>query len=219
MTMRATLLGSAAALLVSASAHAATPNGWYVSLEGGASWADDVSGNETCTGCGTVYRFNEPIDTGWAVLATVGMAWDNWRFEGEAGYRSANIEKIAFITGSATTDIDDLRQFTLMANMLYDIPVGDKFSVSVGAGVGVDRISFKWPAFGAHGWRDDDWEFAWQGIVGLNYALTPSLDLFVDYRYLSANGPDFHITDGAAYTQRWDDVVTQTASAGLRWHF
>jgi opacity protein-like surface antigen len=155
------------------------------------------------------------------VLASIGYEWDHWRFEGEVGYRQDSMNRIAWTTGfpGFSSNLDDLNQLTLMANMLYDIPLGDRFSVSLGAGVGFDRIDFNWPGFGANGWSDDDWQFAWQGIVGLNYEISPEWNVFVDYRYLNADGPDFTKNAGTNYALHFDDIDTQTVSAGLRWHF
>lgn len=220
MNTKAVLLGAAAALALGANANAAQ-NGWYVGLEGGASFAEDLSGTETCPGCFSAFQLSAPTETGWAVLATVGFEWDRWRFEGEAGYRRNDIEQISFAGfPTISTNIDDLSQLTLMANVLYDISLGKRFSLSIGAGAGADRISLDWPGFNSGGgWSDDDWVFAWQGIAGLNYAMSPDCDVFVDYRYLNADGPEFHTLAVVPYSMRPDDVVTHTASLGLRYHF
>ncbi|MBI1212733.1 MAG: outer membrane beta-barrel protein [Alphaproteobacteria bacterium] len=220
MNTKATLLAAAAAISLGASANAAS-NGWYAGLEGGGAWLDDLGGRETCTAClPTRFHFDISTDAGWAILGTVGYEWDQWRLEGEIGYRRNDMNHISFRTiGSSTSPLGDLGQFTLMANMLYDVPLGDRFSLALGAGVGFDRISFDWPIFGANGWSDDEWKFAWQGIAGLNYSLGPNCDIFVNYRYLSADGPDFRKTTAIFYALHFDDINTHTASAGLRWHF
>jgi OOP family OmpA-OmpF porin len=217
MNIKSTLLGAAAALTLAANAHAA-PNGWYAGLEGGATLLNDNKGREAITnGAATIIEHpNISFDNGWAVLATVGFEWGQWRFEGEAGYRHNDINRIQ-LTSAIAGGWDDVSQLTLMANMLYDIPLGDRFSLSLGAGVGVDRVEFKWPGIGL---SDDDWRLAWQGIAGLNYAISPNVELFVDYRYLNTDGPHFSTTFGPwIYHPTFEDMETQTASAGLRWHF
>ena len=102
-----------------------------------------------------------------------------------------------------------------MANMLYDIPLGNRFSLSIGAGVGVDRTSFNWPGFGG-GFSDEDWRLAGQGILGLNYALDTNCDFFADYRYLEVSGPTYRTQN---YRLAFEDVSNQTATLGLRYHF
>ena len=222
MTLRSVLLGGVAALLVGASADSA-PNGVYMSIEGGATFLSDMSAKEPVSNNGastTTYHPTFSFDTGWAVLATVGYEWQQWRFEGEAGYRHNKIDRIQFSHGPGTGG-DDVNQLTLMANMLYDIPLGDRFSASVGGGVGFDRVKFEWPGFGPNGWSDDEWRFAWQGIAGLNYAISPECELFVDYRYLDADGPNYSTKPPGVWTYalRFEDVETQTVSAGIRLHF
>src|SRR5215475_7409887 len=82
MSHRATLLGAAAslALLGSVAPASATHfNGWYLGVEGGASWVEDNKydfGTSTNTPV-PLTRVNRAAqyDTGWAVLATVGYGF------------------------------------------------------------------------------------------------------------------------------------------------
>jgi len=210
-------MGGAAALVMGANAQAAA-SGFYAGLEAGATWIERSDVLETRNTGATAFHDRIDYDTGWALLATLGYEWNHWRVEGEIGYRQNDMQSLR-TTIFTTKGVDNLDQLTLMANVLYDIPLGDRFSATLGAGVGADRISFDWPGFSSNGWSDDNWVFAWQGIVGLNYALSPDCDLFVDYRYLSASGPDYAIDVVTIYTLDFDDVVTHTASVGVRWHF
>lgn len=216
MTVRTILLGGAAAMVLGASAEAA-PNGWYASLEGGASWVQDVNSVHTRNAGLSTWHNTSSFDTGWAVLATVGYEWTQWRFEGEVGYRRNKMDRIASTGGSVTTDVGDFNELTLMANMLYDIPLGSRFSASVGGGVGLDRSRFRWAGFGVPGGIDEtDWNFAWQAIAGLNYAIDSSWDLFVDYRYLNVSGPTYTIPNNRF---DFEDLDKHAVTAGLRWRF
>lgn len=212
MALRTTLFATAAVLALSATADAA-PNGWYVSLEGGASWVQDINAVEFN---GTTYLADIEMGTGWAALGTIGYGWDRWRFEVEAGYRHNDVDFLLFSTGSSFFDIGELQEFSLMANVLYDIPLGKSLSLTIGAGAGADRINFKWDTFGSAGLDEEDWAFAYQGIVGLNYALSPQLEAFVNYRYLNVSEPDFAV---AGATFDFDDVTKHSATLGLRYHF
>ncbi len=217
MLTRSLLLGATASLALALSAHADNGNyqGWYAGLEGGAAWVQDADLVEHLTG-GTRFHGTIDLDTGWAVLATVGLEYDRWRFEGELGYRRNDINSITFHTGFSSANINDFDQLTLMGNMLYDVPLGRDLSLSLGAGVGVDRLSFDWPGFGAHGIKDSDWQFAWQLIAGLSYAFDDTYEGFVNYRFLQTEGPSF---EDHGVREDFDNVDTHTASIGLRYHF
>lgn len=211
--LRSVFLGATALALV-APVHAGQ-NGFYSAIEGGAGFMPAMDGYETFG----ALLFGERVDfeTGWAVLATVGYEWGNWRFEGEVGYRSNDMERIVFTTGGSSTDVDDLSQLTLMANLLYDIALQPNLTLSIGGGGGLDRLSFNWPGFSQPGGvQGDDWAIAYQGIVGLSYAIDGPLEVFANYRYLYANEFDFE--DGIN-RQHFDHVQTHTVSAGLRYSF
>ena len=114
MSIRAALLSGVAALLAGANA-AAAPNGMYVSLEGGASWVQDVHSIHTRFNA-TTYFNTSSFDTGWAVMATVGYEWGQWRFEGEVGYRRNEMDRLWSTGGSSFTSLGDFNELTLMAN-------------------------------------------------------------------------------------------------------
>lgn len=212
MKIRTLLLGAAASLALGSAANATNINGYYVSLEGGAVWVQEAD----LTQFPGATPFTMETDTGWAVLATVGYALNNWRFELEGGYRENEISGFFFPSGGpapcpACVD-PDLVQVTFMANVLYDIALTERLSLSVGAGAGGDFAQFRLgPAF-----DDEDWAFAAQGIAGLNYAIGSKTDLFLTYRYLWVNETDF--TSGFT-TEAFDDFQKHTATIGLRYHF
>src|SRR5262249_24553264 len=102
VTMRSLLLGTAAAVSLCGVAEAAPFHGWYLSMEGGAVWVqkDDFTNHSTTGTFHNQYSF----ETGWAVLASVGYAFDrHWRVEGEAGYRSNRLDQFFNNTTSFTT--------------------------------------------------------------------------------------------------------------------
>src|SRR5450432_1335919 len=97
MTLKSALLGSVAIFALSGTALAghdsdAGLHGTYFAIEGGANWIQD--GNSltdkhffaTGTPATTVEHHFPQFDTGWAILGTVGYAFDNnWRAELEGG--------------------------------------------------------------------------------------------------------------------------------------
>lgn len=215
MRTKSVLLAAVASIALAGPACAAPTNGWYAAVEAGGNWVAGVDDFETRNAGNTIFHNHVTFDGGWAVLATAGFEWDQWRFEGEAGYRQAPLN--AFTThGTVFPSGGRLDQFTLMANVLYDIPLSNDVFVSIGAGVGADHARFTWDNFGANGLRDEEWRLAYQGIAALNYSLSDRLDAFVDYRFLDMDGPKYAT---GVYTFQFDNVMSHTLSIGLRCHF
>jgi outer membrane protein OmpA-like peptidoglycan-associated protein len=202
------MLGAVASVALSGVAGAANP-GWYLSLEGGANWIDDWS---PMLDKGQIADVQ--FDTGWAVLGSVGYAFtQNWRTEVEFGYRKNDISTVqadaSWIDGS-------LWEASVMANVLYDIRLADKLGLSVGAGAGADFANLTDRRSSVE-YSDDDWNFAYQGIVGLNYAIGSRTTAFVDYRYFRVANPSFDMTEQGGYLIEGDDFVKHTVTAGLRY--
>ncbi len=217
MKSKLVLLGTAAALSVAAASHSEARNnqGWYVGIEGGANWVDDNDGFVAfSTGFFTVPD-TISFDTGWSVLATVGYGFDkNWRLELEGGYRSNDVDLLSTFFAS-TTSSGDLTQISLMANVLFDVPLTDRLDFTIGAGAGAVYSEFGGPFASSD---DSDTNFAYQGIAGLSYAVTDRLDLTLTYRYLHVNDPEFTVARGPFVdTYAFDDVENHTVSIGLRY--
>jgi outer membrane protein OmpA-like peptidoglycan-associated protein len=204
------LLGAATTVLLALQASTAQAQGWYVGLEGGGNWIDDtdvsVSFNNNTPTTGT-FEF----ESGWAAFATAGYAFGGFRVELEGGYRANDL----------VSSTGDLTEWTVMANALYDIPVSDKLKLSVGGGAGADFATLDIPGTR---FNDNQWNFAWQGIAGLSYALSKHLDLTLTYRYLRVTSPDFagigYDGEGvASLSYGLDDIVKHAATVGLRYSF
>ena len=209
------MLGSAFALALAANASAAQIDGWYVGLEGGASWVDDWS--HTINGSARTSTF----DTGWVALATVGYGWNHWRLEFEAGYRDNELASYLNpagvpIAGSAGT----LWEGTAMINALYDLSLTDKLSLSLGLGAGGDFSNNELTLAGLGTAEDDAWSFAYQGIAGINYMVTRRTQLFLDYRYLRVMEPDYTLVFPIGPSTRvlsGDDYGKHAATFGIRY--
>jgi outer membrane protein OmpA-like peptidoglycan-associated protein len=216
--MKSLLLGAAASLALASAANATTINGWYVSLEGGGNWIEDW--DHTYAFPGTVPA-SASFDTGWAVLASVGYGFGGgWRAEFEAGYRDNEGDGGTFtLTPFPDSLLSwDVSEVSLMMNVLYDIPLTERMSLSLGAGAGADFAMVDHNFFGLPV-EDDNWSFAYQGIAGLNYAIGQQTDLFVNYRYFRATEPEFDFSPVLGAVVSGDDVVKHTATIGLRYHF
>ena len=216
MKMRHVLAGALASLLFVAPAEAG--QGFYISLEGGGNWANAWDHTRTLqTPCGpSVSSATASFDTGWAGFGAVGFAIDSWRIEIEGGYRHNNLEGYTQNRRARPGADGTLDEASAMANVIYDIPIADGFSFAVGAGAGAMHtkldLSNPGPAI-----DEGDWHFAYQGIAGVNYALSEALSLFVDYRYADVQGTSFEPTPALAL--RGDDISHHTATAGIRFAF
>lgn len=131
MTTRSLLLGAVASLVFVSAASAYERNGWYIGLEGGGSWVDDLDGTRSFDvdppGGGVVVTpEGGPLETGWAALGTVGYGFrnSNFRVELEGGYRDNDLDPST--AGSLT-------EWSAMINVLYDISLTERLGLSLGA--------------------------------------------------------------------------------------
>jgi outer membrane protein OmpA-like peptidoglycan-associated protein len=244
MKSKLILLGTVAGLSIISAANSNAHNqGWYVGIEAGANWigdndfafSDDYGSDEWSIasldmdyGYGNLNSMS--FDTGWAALGTIGYGFEkNWRVEFEVGYRSNDVD--AFFAGKSSwsavttesTPRYDIRsaefdEWTFMVNVVYDIPLTDKLDLNIGVGAGADLADFD----DNSSVNDDDWNFAYQGIVGLSYALNDRLDVTLTYRYLNVDSPSFSgVREGyhGPVNERidLDDVEKHSLTVGLRW--
>jgi OOP family OmpA-OmpF porin len=208
MTLKPLLLGTACALAVTGSAHA---RGWYVGVEAGASSVADTDAIYREIGPAFTALTEGEFDTGWTVLATVGYALQNWRIEIEAAWRSNDKDRFQFPVFS-TGDLDEL---TAMYNMTYAFPLGQGLDLAVGGGAGLDYAMLDIVNV-----DDGDLNFAYQGIVQLNYALSPSTELTLGYRYLHVLDPAFEETSGTPdVVINFEDFDKHALTLGVRYTF
>ncbi len=220
------LLGTVGALALCGSAQAEHFHGWYVGIEGGANavqkdkFADLQPGDLT----DPLNHIQQTFDTGWAAFGSVGYAFYNWRIEGEFGYRQNGLDKTKtpatlLDVASTTKTSGHLSEFTLMANVLYDIHLTDRFAITLGAGAGGADSRLKLAALddgvAAEGEfiKDSHYSFAYQGLAGLNYYIGPRSTLFINYRYLDVTNPNFAVAGESA---KFDDLRSHTVTLGLR---
>jgi outer membrane protein OmpA-like peptidoglycan-associated protein len=106
-----------------------------------------------------------------------------------------------------------------MANVLYDVPLGERIVLSLGAGAGGDNVGIDdLPLLSLGTISGDEWRFAAQGIAQVSYALSPRWQAMLSYRYLHVSGPGFGPFTVASIqeTIEFDDLSKHSLSAGLR---
>lgn len=188
--MRKHLLAASVVAALATPAFAAA-DGPYVGIEGGVTFPrttdlDVILNNTTTYNNGYEAKFK----TGYDVDAIAGYKLGIIRLEGEAGYKHAKVKSLGVSTplitdvgtaaGVPVTAADfsvgnHIGIKTLMANALLDSNFGNsRLGGYVGGGAGRAWASMS-------GDKDNAWAF--QGIAGLRYALTPNVDAGLKYRY------------------------------------
>jgi OmpA-OmpF porin, OOP family len=163
MNWKTGCLAGAMAALLPAAAMAQSPGavdrGFYVSLGAGVNW---VQGDIDTDRAGSIGS----DDPGWAGSAALGYDFGQFRVELEGYYRNNNPD-----VGSYFDAVGGI------VNVLYDFDFGFPLKPHIGVGIGYGQSHVKQV--------DSDWDFIIQGIAGVEYAITPNIAAFVDYRYLN----------------------------------
>jgi opacity protein-like surface antigen len=194
MLMKRTLLATSALALIAGSGQA-NADGFYVSILGGANFMQDKSGTQGVPLAGTSFKFDP--DTGFTVGGAVGLHLDKWlkgtRVEFEASYRHndvggswTNFSVPFFHSGGPVSAT--MSNFAVMANVWYDIDVGQKWVPYVGGGAGWDRAHLDGVFVGSTAFSVERSGFAFQLGAGLNYPIQDGVSLGIGYRYF--RGPD-----------------------------
>jgi len=210
--MRNYLFLAAAAAAMGTPAFAAA-DGPYVGVEGGVTIPNSTNYDVTVTNgaTSTTYDngYNVKYKKGYDVDLLAGYKLGLLRLEAEGGYQRA---KVKSLTASSTllTDVgtasgttvtaadlgtgDHIGVMKLMANALVDGDFGGGFGGYAGGGVGRAWTKYS-------GDKDSSW--AYQGIAGVRYAVTPNLDAGVKYEYFRTgklNFDDAFAANGTTFT-------------------
>jgi len=181
-------------------------SGIYVEGAGGVNWLDDSTGFYTL-------RPDHPIpalqnrefpsttdyETGLGISGRLGYAMaSGLRVDAEIAYRENDVKGSTFLATNGVNDFtarDDgatghARSIALMANAYYDFLNSSGITPYVGGGIGAANVGGKYTSSfepitqHANTIDDSDWGFAAQAIGGVSVALSSSLSLVADYRYL-----------------------------------
>jgi opacity protein-like surface antigen len=161
---------------------------------GNVSWAslEDTEVQQGTAPAGTMEN-----ESGWAFTGGIGyIIGPKMRSELEIGYRSNDVERLTVPAfgvpaGAATGDVS---VFSGMVSAYYDIVTWGPVTPYLGAGVGFGNIDLDITSAGVNSQRSDT-AFAYQGMAGIRYALTSSLDLKLGYRYFALLDPQIGSTE------------------------
>lgn len=217
MNFRSMALATVATLALCAPALADNP-GWYLGFGAGYDQLERVHA-----------RTNSPPAQGLTVnysgdviyLASAGYKWDlGIRTELELGYDGHDASRATLIgqvpvtkpvlSGGTSTE-------TALLNIIYDWDFSDRFGLSLGGGLGVGNVDHYERVAGASAVSGARTGFEWQGIAGLNFALTDNATLFADYRFRQADvGNDFNFL-GTPNSLHLTQESEHVGLLGIRW--
>lgn len=155
----------------------------YITLFGGWNLLEDHNGDVDQA------RFSDGFILGFAKGRFLS---NNRRIELESSWANS--------TGSRTTQRigfdGHINNFSTMVNLYKDITPDSLFGLYVGGGIGFSRQDAEFISSGVE-LEIEDYAFAYQGIVGVNYRVTGhGSDLYVEYRYQGNTETDIDLESG-----------------------
>ena len=178
-------------------------DGWYFSGAGGLAITSesDVTISEntgTAEGSGD-YDF----DNGYALSASIGKRFGDFRLEGEVSYRENDLDSLTLTSvtvngttflGSATATLDgDYSSLGFMANGIYEFRNGTDFTPFLLGGVGLSRQTLEIDSVAgvAVTFDEDSTVFSYQLGAGVAYAISDDARITGQYRYFGSADPEF----------------------------
>ena len=172
-------------------------SGIYVN--GGVAWQGDYNVSDSLTDDKVSFDTGFRIDLGYQLGLT-----ENWALQFEVGYIYNGLDKFEDNSGSSPAH-GELWQLPVLANVIYNIPLQPNLNLYFGAGLGAD-FSF----IHAEGDNADAVSFAYQGTVGLNYAVASNIDLGIAYKFLGTTGQTFNDLGGSGSDVKIDSSWNQS---------
>lgn len=160
---------------------------WYIKGFGGATWpqSDDFELNEQASS--DTLDSGLSYDTGYVLGIAAGLGiTPNVAVEFEYAYRNADAELKGSNGDSGTTESN-----AFMANALYKFsPLGATGAWQPYAGGGLGMADLNVEGLDLDGDFDSDYNFAYQLIGGVGYAVNPQLTLVGELRFFGINDQD-----------------------------
>ncbi len=158
-------------------------NSFYVGAYAGGNYVDAIKNKTHCI------DHKMEFDCGYYVNAMMGFSFcDKWRFEQELSFRS-NTAKVLVCDGRGGPCLRGYERVAAwMTNLYLDFPKVTCLLIQpyIGGGVGCAYTAIRTNRF-KRLYEGHKYGFAWQGIVGFSYHLSPYWDLIADYRFFRSN--------------------------------
>lgn len=187
--------------------------GWYFGIGGGWDEQNGIKFNNFTTGdSGTVNTNDNAL-----VIGSIGYRLPTLplRLEVEGGYTWHDVHTIDNAVGNFPAS-GHANLGHVLVNAVYDIPLGERWALSLGGGVGAAFTNYSIDTGSISGSASNT-NLMWQGIGGISYRLSPNMDLFADYRYRAANtSKDVTLNNGDL--AKIHDTTENAVLVGLRWY-
>ncbi|MFA7429231.1 MAG: OmpA family protein [Rhodospirillaceae bacterium] len=184
-------VGIAAGTSFAAQAETSQPIGFYMGAQAGANWLRDQGIDRNGASFSPDYNLGAVLSGhagyNFGAFGPVGL-----RTEGEVAWRRNTVDGINGLDASGRHS-----SLGLFGNLLVDIPTGTALTPFVGVGLGGVKVNISNVATTGFGRvYDDAWKLGYQGIAGVNYALTDNLAVRGDYRYMQTQDATFTADNG-----------------------
>ncbi len=147
----------------------------------------------------------EANDTGFAISAAMGRRHSN-RLRSEIEFAIRENELSRNIPGFIATDLAaDLRAYSLMKNVIFELPNQTRFTPYAGAGIGISWIDIDatTTVFGnttnTSEASENDTVLTYQAIGGVSTRVNQSTDFVVEYRFLGTGDIEVDTLGSAPY--------------------
>jgi opacity protein-like surface antigen len=157
------------------------------------------------------------FDPGWAVeVATGYYITDYFRGELAFGWRQAEVDDLELDSVGVDLDQSHIGLFTAMMNGYFELPMIRGFRPFIGAGAGFGYFDVDIQTLGGAVAADSgDFTFAWQGLAGVAFHLTPNFAVTGTYSYLGTADTEDTTLGGLVLK----DYRVHTLMAGIRYFF
>jgi OOP family OmpA-OmpF porin len=219
ITMVASAAVAATALTATAQAGGSVA---YIGLRGSIIQTDD---GDTTSG---PIDYTANYEDGFGASAFLGWVLDdNFRFELEAGYRSADLNSVYIIRNDFDNSTEGFSYATnghaqagaFMTNLYYDIHFLGDIGVLPWVGVGVGGAYIDYSVTQSDltlAAQDDTWTFAYQFMAGITVPLADSVSGSVGYRFFQTQEFTYVDVFGVGFKT---DLTQQSIDVGLQFHF
>jgi opacity protein-like surface antigen len=180
-------------------------SGWYVRGDLGSRWG--LLGDVDVAGAPTS---GDKLGNDLTAGAGIGIKSSFLRADVTANYAfPANYMGTLAVPNDIHAKVQSL---DVLANGYLDLGTWYRLTPYVGAGVGMAMVKVT-DVQGAAGADKSRWNFAWAGMAGVAWTISPNLQIDFGYRYLDAGKAQ----SGGAAPVTFDKIAGHEVRVGLRW--
>jgi opacity protein-like surface antigen len=214
--------------------------GFYVAALGGVNF-DTWYGNNRQTlssRTGSTISSQSDIDSGWGGVGGVKIGYNfestsagflllQPAVELEGLYVGMNASNSANVFGAGNSEHFSTNSADVFLNGILRFKTGSIITPYIGLGVGgqyLTQHAVITPAAGGPitGLDTSDFDFAAQGLFGIDVAITEHLSLFTEYKFIEAIGTDAknaNVGAGSTYRFKPDQIQQNLITAGVKYTF